>query len=151
MSLITKIEADLTQALRAQESAKVSALRLLKNSLYNHAKAGGKEISALTDDEVVKIVQKELKQRQESVDSYKQGGRTELAAKEQVEIELFERYLPAQLDEAELSQIVDKAIAENGAQSLADMGKVMGALGKQLAGRADMAKVSELVKDRLTS
>ncbi len=146
MSILEKIEQDLDNALRNQDQLSLSTLRLLKNSL-NAAEKEKK--SALSDEEAVKVLQKEAKQRRDSIDSYKQAERQDLADKESVELELIQTYLPEQLGEDELNKIIDAAITESGATDMKDMGKVMGVVSKQTAGKADGGQVAALVKQKL--
>lgn len=146
MALTSQIDQDLNDALKAGDQAKLSVLRMLKSNLQAAAKD---KKADLTDDEVTKIIQKEVKQRKESVASFKEGGRAELADKEEAEAKLLGTYLPEQMDEAELEKLVETTIAETGASSMADMGKVMGALNRKLAGKADPSQVAQMVKQRL--
>ncbi len=147
MGLLAQIDEDLNQALRGGEVDKVSTLRMLKSALHNQQIAVQHELS---DDEVVKVLQKEAKQRKEAIESFENGGRAEMAAKEKQELTIIEAYLPARLSEAELAQLVDATIIEVGASGVADMGKVMGALTPKIAGRADGSAAAQMVKDRLS-
>lgn len=146
MALADRVEQDLIGALKAGDQAKLSVLRLLKNSLQAAAKD---KKADLTDEEITKIIQKEIKQRRESVASYRAGDRQELAAKEESEAAVLAEYLPKQMDPAELTKIVEATIAETGARSMSDMGKVMGALNAKVAGKADPSIVAQMVKERL--
>lgn len=148
MALRDRIEEDIKSALKAGEQAKLSTLRLLKNSLD----AGAKDKQGELDDpEVIKIIQNQLKQRRDSIESYKQGGRVELAQKEATEVSVLEAYLPAQLNEEQLNQLIDEVIEETGASSMADMGKVMGRVNAKAAGKADGSLTSQLVRAKLSS
>ena len=146
MTLKERITEDMKAAMRAKESARLSAIRLLLAAMKQ------KEVDErvqLGDAEVIAIVEKLLKQRRESVTQFEAAGRTELAAGEKFEIEVLTAYLPQRMSEAEVAQAIQAAIAETGAASARDMGKVMGLLKTRLAGRADMTQVSALVKAKL--
>ncbi len=148
MGLVDKIDQDLNQALKVGDQAGLSTLRLLKNGLSAAAKD---KQTALSDDEAIKIVAKEVKQRRESISSYKRGGRNDLVAKEQAEIELLEQYLPAQLSDEELARVVEQAIKVVGASAPGDIGKVIGTVMSKVGGGADGTKVSALVRKHLSS
>jgi uncharacterized protein YqeY len=146
MSLREKITEDMKTAMKARETEKLGAIRLLQSALKQ------KEVDervVLTDDMVLAIIEKMLKQRKDSIEQYTAGNRPDLVAKEAFEVNVLSAYLPAQLSEAEVSTILDAVIAEAGAVSAKDMGKVMNALRPKVAGRADMGKLSGLVKARL--
>lgn len=146
MSLKEKIEQDLKQAMLAKETARVSCLRLVKSAIKN------KEIDnrkPLEEGQVVALLSTLAKQRKESIDQFKKGGRTDLVSQEEAELALIETYLPKALDEAELLKIIEAAITETGASSPKDMGKVMKALTPRTIGRADGKVVSEWVKKKL--
>jgi uncharacterized protein len=146
VSVVENIDQDLAEAQKAQEADKVSTLRLLKNSLN----AAAKEKKAELDDaEATKVVQKEAKQRRDSIDSFTQANRQDLVAKEQAELAIIEQYLPEQMSEDELNKLIEATIAETGANSMADMGKVMGSLQPKIAGQADGGQVAQLVKQKL--
>jgi uncharacterized protein YqeY len=147
MSLLEQIDTDLTNALKARDQKLVSTLRLLKNSLKNQRINSGKDLSEA--DELV-ILQKEAKQRRESITSFSQAGRTDLVALEEAELAVIEKYLPTKLSEAELSKLIDDAIAQTGASTISDIGKVMGNVSPKIAGRADGAQVANLVKQKLS-
>lgn len=140
----------LRTAMRAGDKRRVSTVRLIMAALKDkdiEARGLGKgEASA---DEILGLLQKMIKQRQESADIYDKAGRTELAAQEREEIAIIQGYLPAQMDEAQTHAAVEAAIAETGAASLRDMGKVIGALRAKYAGRMDFARASGLVKGLL--
>ncbi len=143
--LLEKINADFTAAMKAKSENVVSTLRMLKSAVqYKGVEGSAKH--ELTDAEVLDVVTKQAKQRRESIDAFVKGGRQDLADKEKVELAIIERYLPAQLSEAEILKVVKDAIAAVGASSVKDMGKVMAAVTPQLKGKADMGKVSALVK-----
>ncbi|MCX6810936.1 MAG: GatB/YqeY domain-containing protein [Candidatus Berkelbacteria bacterium] len=147
MSLIDQIESDYVDALKTKEAEKVSVLRMLKSALQNSKIQLQKE---LTDDDVIKTVQSQIKQRKDSIATYQTGGRAELADKEKAEIEILSVYMPEQLSDEELTAIVKSAIAETGATSAADMGKVMGKVMPQVAGKANGGQISTKVKELLS-
>ena len=144
-----KIEQDLKAALLARDSQTVSTLRGLKSALLNLKVATGKRESGLGADEVIAVLSKQSKQRQESADLYLQGGDQARADAELAEKKIIDEYLPAQLSEEELLPIVEKAITDSGAAGPADMGKVIGAVRGQTAGQADGALIARLVKEKL--
>jgi uncharacterized protein YqeY len=134
-------------AMRAKESARLSAIRLILAAIKQ------KEVDErveLGDAEVVSILEKMMKQRRESIAQFEKAARADLAAAEKFELEVLSSYLPQQLSDADVATEVVKAISESGASGIKDMGKVMALLKPRLAGRADMAKVSTLVKTRLS-
>jgi uncharacterized protein len=146
MTLKERIGEDMKAAMRAKDAARLSAVRLLLAAMKQ------KEVDErveLTDADVLGVIEKMLKQRRESIAQYEKAARLDLAAQEQFEIGVLSAYLPQQLGEAELAQAVAAALAEAGASSVKDMGKVMAILKARLAGRADMGKVSALVKAKL--
>ena len=146
MTLKERITEDMKAAMRAKESARLSAIRLLLAAMKQ------KEVDErveLDDAAVIAIVEKLLKQRRESVVQYEAAGRNDLASGEKFEIEVLTAYLPQRMSEAEVAQAIQAAIAETGAASAKDMGKVMGLLKARLAGKADMSQVSALVKAKL--
>jgi uncharacterized protein len=146
MSLRDQINDELKTAMREGDAARRDALRLLTAALKQ------KEVDerkSLQDPDVVAIIDKMIKQRRDSIAQFEQGGRGDLAEKEQFEISVLERYMPAAMSESEVDAAIAAAIAEAGAKGPSDMGKVMGPLKAQLAGRADMSKVSARVKAKL--
>jgi uncharacterized protein YqeY len=148
MALKEKIVADMTAAMKAQDAARTSTLRMLKAAITNREKEGG---DALTDEDVMKLLRSQVKQRRDSVEQYQKGGRPELAAKEEAEIAVIEAYLPQAASQAEIDQAVAAAIAETGASSMKEMGAVMKAAMAKLAGKnADGKMVSEAVKAKLS-
>lgn len=147
MNLVEQIDQDLTDAQKAQDEKVVGTLRMLKSALTNFRIAAKKE--QLEDADALGVLQKEIKTRQDAIGLYKQGGREELAAKEEGEIEILKKYLPEQMSEEEVKTAVDTAIAETGATEIKDMGKVMGKLMGELKGKADPTLVSQLVKEKL--
>ena len=146
MTLREKINEDMKAAMKAREADKLGAIRLLQAALKQ------KEVDErveLTDDLVLAIIEKMLKQRKDSIEQYTAGNRPDLVAREEFEVSVLTAYLPAQLSEAEVEAILAGVIAETGATSARDMGKVMNALRPKVAGRADMGRLSGLVKARL--
>lgn len=144
------INNDLKEAMKARNERAVSTLRMVNSSLKNadiEARGAGKP--ALGDAEVLTILQKMVKQRQESVELYKKGGRDDLVRQEQEEIAIIQNYMPQQMSEAEITAAIDAAVTETGAASMKDMGKVIGVLRGKYAGQMDMAKASALVKGKL--
>jgi len=145
-----RFTADMKEAMKAGDKGRLGAVRLIQAALKDkdiEARGAGKE--PLSDEEILALLQKMVKQRQESIAMYEQGGRMELAQQEKNEVEVISSYLPKQMDEAETKAAIEAAIAETGAASMKDMGKVVGALRAKYAGRMDFAKASGLVKDML--
>jgi uncharacterized protein YqeY len=137
----------MTAAMKAKDAARTSTLRMVKAAIMNREKEGG---DALTDDDVMKLLRSQVKQRRDSVDQYRAAGRQELVDKEQAEIGIIESYLPQAASEAEIQQAVDAAVAQTGAASMKDMGAVMKAAMASLADKnADGRAVSEAVKKKL--
>jgi uncharacterized protein len=148
MSLPAQIDEDLKDAMRAKDSARLSVLRMLKAALKNAEKAGAER--ELSDAESIAVIRKQVKQRQDSIESFEKGGRSELAAKEKAEIEVLNRYLPQAMSEEELRKLVAETIASLGATSRAQMGAVMKALGAKVEGRADGRTLSAEVQRQLS-
>ncbi len=148
MSLKQRIQDDMKAAMRAKEAARLSAIRLLLAAIKQREVD---ERVELDDAGVTAVVEKLVKQRRDAASQYDTANRPELAAAERFEIEVLSAYLPAALSEAELDAAIDAALAECGAQGVADMGKAMAALKPRLAGRADMAEVSRRVRTRLSA
>ena len=141
-----EIEGELTDAMRARERVRTDALRLTLAAL----RAAEKELGrALKEDEELQVLQRERKRRAEAAEAFRSAGREEQADKEQEELEVIEEFMPEPLDEDELERIVDDAIAETGATSLRDLGRVMADVMPQVAGRADGSAVSQLVREKL--
>jgi len=146
MSLVAKIDADLKAAMIAKDAEKLSVLRMLKSAVkYAAIEKGGAE-AVPTDLEVLAVVRKEVKKREDSIASFTQHGRTELAEKEKKEMEFLKTMLPAQLTPEKLEQLVKEAITEVGATSKAQMGSVMKAAQAKAAGQADGKTLSQLVQ-----
>lgn len=151
MTLHDRIDADLRAAMKARDKARISALRMVVAALKNRATADGLSPQGRLDDEVVQqVLATELKRRKEAAAAFRDGGREESAAKEEAEAAIYASYLPAQLDDDELVTLVDEAVAEVGAEGPQQMGPVMRTAMAKVQGRADGARVSALVKQRLT-
>ena len=148
MSLKAQITEDMKAAMRAKDAARLSAIRLLLAAMKQREVD---ERIELSDADILAIIEKMLKQRRDSVTQYEAGGRQDLADVEKFEIGVLTGYMPQQLAEAEIAAEVAAAVAATGAKAMQDMGKVMALLKPKLAGRADMATVSALVKARLGS
>ncbi len=145
------INTSLKEAMKAKDERRVSTLRMVNAALKNadiEARGNGKD--ALGDDALLGLMQRMIKQRQESVELYEKGGRAELADQERAEIAIISAYLPKQMDEVAMQAAIDAAVAESGASGIKDMGKVIGALKAKHAGQMDFAKASALVKARLS-
>jgi len=142
-TLAQKVRADMTEAMKAQEKERLSTLRMLQSALKNEQINAGHE---LTDEETLSIIRKAVKQRQDSIEQYTNGGRQELADKERTELELLRTYLPPELTDAELESGIREIIASTGALSKKDMGKVMKEATTRYKGRVDGKKVQELVQ-----
>ena len=148
MSLREQILADVTVAMKAKDAARTSTLRLLKAAIVNRQIEKGGE---LDDEELMKLLRSQLKQRRDSVEQYEKGGRQDLVDKERAEIAVIEGYLPRAASQDEIDKAVAAAIAETGAASIKEMGAVMKAVMPRLAGKnADGRAVSETVKKKLT-
>jgi len=147
-SLADKINSDLTEAMKAREKERLEALRNIKKVVIEARSAKGAG-SELTDDEVLKIIAKLAKQGSESAAIYQQQGRADLYDQEIFQVKVFESYLPAKLSDADLTAAIREIIAEVGATSAKEMGKVMGVASKKLAGLADGREISFKVKDLL--
>jgi uncharacterized protein YqeY len=146
MSLKSRISDEVKAAMKAREAQRLGALRLLTAAIKQREVD---ERIELDDAQVVGVIEKMIKQRRDSIAQYEKGGRADLAAQEQFEIDVLAAYLPQQATDAEIDAIVAAAVAATGAKGVADMGKVMGQVKAQLAGRADMGKVSARVKTKL--
>ena len=148
MSLKTRIQEDMKAAMRGGDKARLAAIRLIMAAIKQREVD---ERIELDDTQVTAVLDKMVKQRRESIEQYEKAGRTDLVDKEKAELEVIQTYLPEPLSEDEINALIDEAIAETGASSIKDMGKVMGLLKPKLAGRADMGKVSGQVKARLSA
>jgi len=146
MSLIARIEGELKEAMRARDEERTSTLRLTLAALRSAEKELGR---ALKEDEELQVLQRERKRRTEAAEAFRSGGRDERADLEERELAVIEEFMPEPLGEEELERIVDDAIAETGATSLRDLGRVMADVMPQVAGRADGSTVSQLVREKL--
>ncbi|OGV89984.1 aspartyl-tRNA amidotransferase [Microgenomates group bacterium RBG_19FT_COMBO_39_10] len=142
-----KIQSDLNQALKEKKENVVSTLRLLLAEIHNQEIA---KQSQLSEEEIIGLIQKEIKQRKESIEAYQKGKRSDLVAKEKEELATLNKYLPQQLSAEELETMVQSVIKEIGASGLGDFGKVMGAVMAKVKGQADGQTVSEAVKKVLS-
>jgi uncharacterized protein YqeY len=146
MSLVGQIEAEVRDAMRAGDDVRRDALRLILNSL----RGAEKELQRpLHDDEELQVLQRERKRRVEAAEAFRQGGREDRAAAEDAELAILEEFMPTPLSEEELEEIVDDAIAEVGATSMRDFGRVMADVMPQVSGRTDGSVVSQLVREKL--
>jgi uncharacterized protein len=146
MSLIQRIEEELKTAMRARDQERTDVLRLTLASL----RAAEKEVQRpLKEDEELHVLQRERKRRLEAAEAFRAGAREEQAVKEERELEVIQEFMPEPVDEVELERIIDDAIAETGATSLRDLGRVMADVMPQVAGRADGSVVSQLVREKL--
>lgn len=142
-----KIQTDLKEYMKARDEVKVSTLRFLLSAIHN-AKIEKRE--ELTDEDVIGVIQKQVKQRKESIESFEKGDRDDLVQKETKELEILQKYLPEQISDSELDILVDKAIKDTSSSSVVDIGKVMGKLSSELKGKADMSVVSSIVRKKLS-
>lgn len=147
MTLEERIKPDLVAAMKAKDQASLRGIRAIKAAILL-AKTDGSG-NAITPESEIKMLQKLIKQRKDSLEIYEQQGREDLAVTEREEIEVIEKYLPEQISEEELEKVVKGIIDQTGASSMKDMGKVMGMANKQLAGRADGKTISGVVKQLL--
>ena len=148
MSLKSKITEEIKNSLKNGDKDRVSALRLLLAAIKQ------KEIDSreqLSDLEVIQVITKLAKQRKESIDQYLKANRTDLAQKEELELKILSSYLPSQLSDKEVEKVIDETLQEVGSTDKSKMGKIMGIITKKLKGRADMGKVSKLVREKLIS
>jgi len=158
--LLEKIKNDLKEALKAKDEARVSTLRFLLSAIHNKeivlrcasacAKAtAGKQVESLKDEEVIGVIQKQIKQRKESIEAFKTGKRDDLVKKEQGELEILNNYLPQQISQGELTKVVEEEILEIGATGPGDFGKVMGGVMAKVKGQAEGQIVAKIVKEKL--
>ena len=146
MSLIGRLESELASAMKAREAERRDALRLILSALRSAEKEVGRP---LHDDEELQVLQRERKRRLEAAEAFRSGGREEQALGEEEELAVLEEFMPAPLSEDELEEIIDDAIAEVGATSIRDLGRVMADVMPQVSGRADGSVVSQLVREKL--
>jgi uncharacterized protein len=144
-----KLREDLKQAQLNRDELKVSTLRLLLSEL-TYAKVA-KKVEVLSDEDITAAILKAVKQRKESIESFKSGNREDLASKEEAELGILQGYLPQQMSDEELTKVVEEAITKTGASSMQDMGKVIGMVMGQVGAKAEGAKVSGLVRERLAN
>ncbi len=147
MTLKEKIQKDLIEAMKAKEEVRVSALRMLKAAILKFEVSGDRKEA--TDDDILVLVNKEVKQRKDSIEQFRTGGRPEMADQEEKEVAVLQAYMPEQMGEAEIEVLVKEAIASTGATSKADIGKVMGALMPKVKGKADGGVVNKIVNSLL--
>jgi uncharacterized protein YqeY len=148
MRLEERIIPDLKTAMKAKDKAALRTIRAVKAAILVQKTDGTN--TEMTEEMEIKLIQKMAKQRQESMDIFIKQGREDLAETEKEELEVLKRYLPEQLSEDKIKEIVDKLIADTGAEGMKDMGKVMGMVSKELAGKADGKTISGIVKSSLT-
>jgi uncharacterized protein YqeY len=145
------LQQELKESMLARNETRTSVLRLLLSAInYYEIQKGGAGYSA-TPEDVMQVIGNQAKQRRDSIEEYKKANRAELADKEQKELDILSAFLPEQMGEEEVKTIVDQTIAETRASTMADMGKIMGALNAKLKGKTDMGMVSGLVKQKLSS
>jgi uncharacterized protein YqeY len=146
-SIRERLTEDLKAAMRAKAQLRLSTIRMMRSEILYKDKEHGQETG---EEDILKVLLSMVKKGEEAAEQFVKGGREELASKEREEIRIIQEYLPAQMDDEELRQAVQAAIAKTGASSLKEMGKVMKLLTKQLAGRATGARISQVVKERLS-
>lgn len=146
MTLVPRIEEELKAARLARDDERRDALSLVLNALRNAQKELGR---ALTDEESLQVLQRERKRRAEAAEAFRAGGREEQARDEEYELDVLEEFMPEQLSEEELEEIIDDVISEVGATSIRDLGRVMAGVMHQVSGRADGSVVNQLVKEKL--
>ena len=148
MSIKETLQADLTEAIRGRNEIVSGTIRMVLTAI-NNEEVSGKEARTLTDAEIITVLSREAKKRREAAEAFADAGRADKAALEKAEGEVIAKYLPEQMSEDEIKKLIDAAIAQTGASGPADMGKVMGVIKSQVAGKADGATVSGLVKAAL--
>ena len=148
MSLKEQLKNDLKEAMKAKDNFKRDVIRLINSSIKQIEVDERRELS---DEDIIKILQKSAKQRNDSITQYRDGGREDLAEKEANELKVIESYLPKQMEDSELESAIKTVISEVGASTMKDMGKVMGIASKKLAGKADGKRISEVVKKLLSA
>ena len=148
MSLQEQISAALKDAMRARDEVKMATLRLVLTAIKNREKEAR---SLLEDQEVISVITTQIKQRREAIDQYQKAGREDLAQREESELQILQGYMPEQVSEEEISNTLDEIIAEVGAVSMKDMGKVMKAAMAKLAGKAEGGAINAMVKEKLSN
>lgn len=149
--LLEKIQSDLKEALKAKDEVEISTLRFLLSSIHNREIELRVEKKTLTDEEVIKVIQRQVKERKESIEAFKKGKREDLVKKEQKELQILSNYFPQQISEKEMKKMVEDVIKEIGATGPSDFGKVMGAVMLRARGRAEGEVVARIVKEFLKS
>jgi uncharacterized protein len=144
--MIVDLQKQISEALKSGDSVRLSTLRLLSSELHNAEIA---KIGKLTEDEELAIIRKEVKKRRDAIELYERGGRPEKAESERLEIVILQEFLPSQLTDEALAQIVNEVIVELSAKGMGDMGKVIGKVMERAKGQAEGSKVSQLVKEKL--
>lgn len=145
-----KLQSELTDAMKAQDEVKKSTLRMLISAInYYEIEKGGAGYEA-TPEDILVVIEKQAKNRRDSIAEYQKANRQDLADKEQAELDILDTYLPEKMSEDDVRKIVEETISETGASSMQDMGKLMGALNGKLKGQADMGFVSTLVREKLS-
>jgi uncharacterized protein YqeY len=147
-TLKAQIMADMKEAMRAKDKDRLGTIRLIQAAIKQREVD---ERIELDDSQVLVVLDKMVKQRRDSITQYRDAGREELAAKEEAELSIIQQYLPAALSEAEVDALIDEAVSASGAESMKDMGKVMGQLKPKVQGRADMGEISARIKARLSA
>lgn len=150
MSLKSTIDQDIKEAMKAKDQVSLRALRAIKSQIMLAETAEGRKDEALTEEEEMKLLAKQAKQRRDSWQQFKDNGREDLASKEKEELEVIEKYLPKALSPEEIEAEVKKIIEQTGASSMKDMGRVMGMASKAMAGKADGKAISQIVKQILS-
>lgn len=148
MNILDKINDDLKNALKTKDEIKLSTLRILKSQIKNQEIQNKKNIS---EDEIIKIISKQIKQRNDSITEYKKAKRQDLIDRENQEIHILKPYLPEQKSDEEIEEIISQTIKETQASSISDIGKVMPQVIKKTKGRADNSKIAQMVKQKLQS
>ncbi|KAB2824312.1 MULTISPECIES: GatB/YqeY domain-containing protein [Aliivibrio] len=146
MALIEQLKDEQKLAMKAKDKLRLGTIRLALSEIKQREIDGH---TTLSDDDIIAVLTKMVKQRRDSVSQFSAAGRDDLAEKESAEITVLEDFMPQALTDEEVAELLDKAIAESGAEGMQDMGKVMGVLKPQIQGRADMGKVSQLVRSKL--
>ena len=154
--LFDQLQADLKTSMLQKEEVKTSVLRMLLSEVKNESVRLGTNSDAakgseLSDEQIISLVQKEIKRRKEAAAGFRQGGREDNAVKEEQEAEILSVYLPAQMSDEELTAIINQALMDTGATSMTDMGKVLGVVRAKVGQSADPAKISHIVKEKLAS
>lgn len=147
MELVDQLDADLKEALKVRDEIRLTTLRLLKSALKNYQIELGHD---LTMQEALSVLQKEAKKHQDSITQYEDAKRDDLAKEEEAELKVIEKYLPQQMDKADVEKLVDKAIVATDAKTMADMGKVIGMVSDEAKGAADKSVIAQIAKDRLS-